>query len=607
MIDDVPRLKTLDFSPLRHQPRLDYATQTTIPTERIDQLGAAFVYYADVGLVARYLDGEYLGEWRDKHAILSAVGHLVSPEDKQHITRILDLQVPAEFNWEEPAWHKVTLLNRGNAPGLSSHPDLAKTLNKEERNHHLMPFPSWVCRFASSARHTKQAIIAKEGKKSRVVWDGTDKAHWFESPMNEVTPTVKEADITFGCVYMAFCVWLWNLRISFPDEEIYLAFIDISSCFRWPRISPDLVGAFGFVVGSIYFAANAMVFGSVVSASTWEPFRRAIAALATALYHTQGLIRKHWSLLELIKWDRPPDAGTTFVRATPCSLHLGVYNTDGTRKPTPHLIYVDDNLLADVKSGMLRTLAAAAEAIYTVLGFPALGIRQCAIALDKWKELFVSHRLVLLGLEFDTRQMTVGIPDEYRREVCGLLNTHWHSGRRSFTINEIETLIGKLGRIGQAFRPIYHLMGSMYKSVAHCLRSNEQYKITVSGQFRALVNKAKQPVAGASLDEAREIRFAIKKASQQVHRCTRRYWICKSLREEIAFVTRLMNDFTIPLATPIGHIVPRTHDFVAAGDACPEGGGGWSTYLSFFWHLHFTSVSSQRRLHRIRQWFLSTC
>ena len=272
MIDDIPRLKKVDFSPLRHQPRLNYATQTSIPSERVDQLGAAFVYYADVGLVARYLDGEYLGEWRDKEAIVGAVEGLISPEDTDHIRRILDLQVPAEFNWEEPAWHKAAFLDRGNAPGIDRQPDLQKTLNKEERNHHLMPFPGWVCRFATSARHTKQALITKEGKKSRVVWDGTDKACWFETPMNDVTPTRKEADITFGCVYMAFCVWLWNLRISFPNEEIYLAFIDISSCFRWPRISPDLVGAFGFVVGSLYFAANAMVFGSVVSASTGNHF-----------------------------------------------------------------------------------------------------------------------------------------------------------------------------------------------------------------------------------------------------------------------------------------------------------------------------------------------
>ena len=113
----------------------------------------------------------------------------------------------------------------------------------------------------------------------------------------QITPTMKKLDCTFGFVYLAFCAWLWILRISYPNEEIYLAFIEISSCFRWSRICPDLIGAFGFVIGSIYFAANAMVFGSVVSTSKWESFCRAIAALATGLYDTAGLVAKHESLL----------------------------------------------------------------------------------------------------------------------------------------------------------------------------------------------------------------------------------------------------------------------------------------------------------------------
>ena len=94
----------------------------------------------------------------------------------------------------------------------------------------------------------------------------------------------------------------------------------------------------------------------------------------------------------------------------------------------------------------------------------------------------------------------------------------------------------------------------------------------------------------SSVDDVREIRFAAKQASKQIHRCQRQYFICKSLREEIAFVTKLINDFTIPLATPLGHIVPRTHEFVAAGDACPLGGGGWSTNLRFWWHIHFATA-----------------
>ena len=48
--------------------------------------------------------------------------------------------------------------------------------------------------------------------------------------MNEVTPTELEAIITFGYVHMLFYIWIYNLRISFPTQDILLDFIDIPSC-----------------------------------------------------------------------------------------------------------------------------------------------------------------------------------------------------------------------------------------------------------------------------------------------------------------------------------------------------------------------------------------
>lgn len=90
--------------------------------------------------------------------------------------------------------------------------------------------------------------------------------------MNEVTPIDKKAPITFGWVYFAFCIWIWNLRICYSDEDILLAFIDILSYFCWPRITPDLVRAFDFVVDAVFFVANAMVFGFTTLESSWESF-----------------------------------------------------------------------------------------------------------------------------------------------------------------------------------------------------------------------------------------------------------------------------------------------------------------------------------------------
>ena len=70
--------------------------------------------------------------------------------------------------------------------------------------------------------------------------------------MNNMTPTEEEAEVTFGLVKILFYWLIYNLRVSFPDDVIYLALVDIKPCFRFPRIHPGLAGAFGFMTNSLY-------------------------------------------------------------------------------------------------------------------------------------------------------------------------------------------------------------------------------------------------------------------------------------------------------------------------------------------------------------------
>ena len=118
--------------------------------------------------------------------------------------------------------------------------------------------------------HFILSVISSE--KPNLIWNGTSERSAHEVAMNNSTPTDNEAQITFDYVFMAFIVWIYNLCISSPNEEILLAFMDITACFRWPCINLDLVGAFGFLIGAYYFATNYMVFGSMARASSWEPF-----------------------------------------------------------------------------------------------------------------------------------------------------------------------------------------------------------------------------------------------------------------------------------------------------------------------------------------------
>jgi hypothetical protein len=97
--------------------------------------------------------------------------------------------------------------------------------------------------------------------------------------LNEFTPTEFEANTDFGHAKMNLLCRIYNWRVSYLREIIFLALADITACFRFPRIHADLTGAFGFMAEQLFFLATSMVFGSNASASSWEPFRRAIQSL----------------------------------------------------------------------------------------------------------------------------------------------------------------------------------------------------------------------------------------------------------------------------------------------------------------------------------------
>ena len=413
--------------------------------------------------------------------------------------------------------------------------------------------------------------------------------------MNEITPTETEAPITFGNSMELFLTHVYNTRITYPNQDILVAAPDIKACFRWPKNHADLAGAMSFVIGPILYLAAAMVFGSSCSPTSWEAFRRGIMALAKAYFPRSSLLAKYQDYLDMLVWDPTINESTAvFISATADSRNNGVLDPQGRHQNTPSHIYVDDVLLAEIAPHMRQALVSVIEAIYVVMGFPDDKYRQRNLAMDKWTGMLVSHKAVLLGLAVNTRQMTVAITPEYRVSVLALLMTTWHKDRRSFTVSEIEKLAGKLGRLGEGARWVFHLMGQIYSSIANSLRSNTQYLMHTSKQFKLIIRQVKNKHLTTTTEDLREVNFAARQIATSVHRCKERYWINATLRAEIDLLTTTLADPSISFSTPIAHCISRDPSASVWGDACLYGGGGFSFDLQFWWHLQWP-MEVQRR------------
>jgi len=90
---------------------------------------------------------------------------------------------------------------------------------------------------------------------------------------------------------------------------------------------------------------------------------------------------------------------------------------------------------------MKMVLAAIIEAIFTVMGEPNEKLRQCPLALDKWRKLVVTEHQLALGLILHTRRLSVAITKEFQTDTLDLICKHWHRGRKRLTAIEASRLV----------------------------------------------------------------------------------------------------------------------------------------------------------------------
>lgn len=136
-----------------------------------------------------------------------------------------------------------------------------------------------------------------------------------------------------------------------------------------------------------------------------------------------------------------------------------------------------------------QAIAAGIEAVFIVLGEPDIKRRQDPISWDKLFEMTIHYLNKILGVNINTRKLTVETPKEFVSKVVKLLDTVWRpsesgkGARKSFMIKEAETLVGMLGHISNTAPWLKHLMSHLYTSIAAALKSNTSYLVCTNKHF----------------------------------------------------------------------------------------------------------------------------
>lgn len=598
---DTIRLKLRDYDfrwIQKSNPK--WASQVEIDTNRVMAMMACLFHYdLDVSLLMRYLGGNYTAAYRDIQQTVDTIRPFVDPDLIPHFVRVMTVGCPNYFNYESSRANSVKYWRAGNNKSIAQNLDkVMKTMCKEERNNYVIPLPGWLWRFIPHLHFTPQHLLIKSGKKDRQIFDASFRHDATSIPVNMMTSTSEgtELECMFGNVLSNLLQRIWNLRITYPERDIVLHANDVKSCFRQLKHHPDVMGAFSYILGDYLFLQCGLTFGSDFSPASWEVIRRIAEQLAEGLFDDPTLRDKYRQALDKLQWEKGlGNYKGTFTPAKACSKNCGVLDGNGNPVPTPHNFFVDDDLYAEVFNfrRIEQAIAASIAAIFILLGKSELDKRQDPISFDKMEELIISWCNVILGQFIHTRRMTIETPPAYIQATVELMDRHWHSGRKTFRIHEIEVLTGRLCHIGGTAPWLRFLMSHVYTSTTAALKQADAKLVNTNKQYRDMLKIAKRvrnPPSEGKLDpDNLAATYARSTTSRLQHQSRDKFIINRTLRIELDLIRSALSSDWIDMSRPIAHLVDRDPSGTGWSDSSLDAAGGYSIDMQFWWYIEWPS------------------
>ena len=114
-----------------------------------------------------------------------------------------------------------------------------------------------------------------EVKKYRLVFDGSFKFDHDTGSVNSWTHKKHEPPLVFPQFFTCHLKRIYNLRITHPEEEIYLWDDDVISAFLWVKLNPDISSVFVFRIQNLLCITTGQTFSSNTSPFNWEVLAQA--------------------------------------------------------------------------------------------------------------------------------------------------------------------------------------------------------------------------------------------------------------------------------------------------------------------------------------------
>jgi hypothetical protein len=527
-------------------------------------MGAALLRFNFIhGDLVRWLGGEYTNafrDWEEAFEVVDSVRHHPVPPgypplDFDRAYRACNEGIPLAGIFEcsmSSTWNRERYDNHSTlAPEYDA---VREKLRVEEKNSFYILLPRFLCYFLFGLHLSPLSFIWRKGKGRACVDNSSRIGKADDGAPNDSIPAPGSTGhddecpaVHYASALQRHLVWIWNLRISHPNEDILQFGDDVHAAFHRMLYHPDLAIVFAFVFMEFLCIPVGSVFGARNSPSWWCLLAEVRAHLAACgdFADTTPLLADRVRLV----LPPTPREEAQLVAAISDRCHTGVPDIQLDRYHQS--MFVDDSAQAELRHNIRASIHHSEQSAYTILGHPGVNRRASCLSAEKWRDT-ASYVMEFLGFEICTRSMTVRWPVPKRLALKAYIEEKWLARPCRVHPREIASLLGTVRNA--AF--VAPLGNHLSIRVQQCL--NEAI------------------------------------AHQGHHRVSRRWWsthlvtIPDAALDDIQTIYRSLDDNeSHPIwQSYIGYLVPREPTTRIISDAAYEGIGGWSPEYSFKWRLN---------------------
>ena len=562
---------------------LDHTTnQPSIDSSRARNIACLLLLCDfDVGKLIRLLRGNYTGDFVNFSAIDKALDTLssIKPDEGQPthdfdlLRKLYHHGVPHEatYTCDREDMLRRNLYNNHKA----AHPhysDIHSKVATDVQKSYAIALPRWILRFIDGLflAAIGWAIRQKAGKtKGRQVNDPSALLHPTDTGALNEHISLKDdcPDIFYQTALLRVLIRVFNLRISFPLDDIMAYKDDLVTAFRRVRYHPDISCAHAFVFEAFLILPIGLVFGARDSPA-WFCQVSELRAFASQHFSSLGLPIPDQTLIDSVTFDddNHHESNPAFTQAHPDSKNHGLPSL----RIGPQNTFVDDTIMIELKR-FIR-LAAINSVLSATLFIGDPKNVENPISEEKFERHF-RHVNEVLGFVIDTRKMVVTYPEDKKKDLLFILceNKPWRSNQ-PIQVRLLAKILGKLRNLAQILPFGTHLSINLQLSLSSYIK-------------RSITSHPK------GLKESMRSRM---RRTWDKERTTH---ISKRAAKDLNFITSLLIEAPFSIWNrPISLLIPRDPHFSSKSDACDYGLGGFSHDLDFQWRILADKLDA-RNLH----------